>query len=238
MSTLRVFPEPDALAQAAVEAIRGAAAAAVRARGVFFLALSGGTTPRSVYLRLAQEREDFARWQFCFGDERCVPPEHPDSNYGMVREALLARAAIPPGNVHRIPAEREPAAAAAAYREELRRAVPEQPPRFDLLLLGMGADGHTASLFPGSAALEERERSVVENWVPGLQAWRITLTLPVLNAARAALFLVSGAAKAEALRAVLQPDRALPPLPAARVAPQGGSVLWLADRAAATLLVT
>ena len=179
---------------------------------------------------------------FFWGDERHVPPEHPDSNFGAARAALLDHVPVPPENVHRVPAELPDAdAAARIYEDELRRWLappPGQPPRFDLVLLGLGADGHTASLFPGSAALDETERWVVAPWIEKLAARRITLTLPVLNAAARVLFLVSGRDKAAALRAVLAGPRRPRELPAQAVAPHDGEVTWIVDREAASELKT
>ena len=209
------------------------------ARGAFTLALPGGTTPGALYALLADPaaalaaRMPWERTQVFFGDERHVPPGHPDSNYGMAREALLARVPVPAENVHRIRGELPDAAgAAAAYERELR-AVLGPVPVLDLMLLGLGEDGHTASLFPGSPALEERERWVVAAWVERLGAWRITLTLPVLERAREVVFLVCGAGKAAALRRALRGTAEDKPVPAARVRPRDGRTLWLADRAAA-----
>jgi len=168
-----------------------------------------------------------------WGDERCVPPEHPESNYRLAREALLDHVPLPLANIHRIHTEREPAQAAADYERTLRRFFgPGNAPRFDLVLLGLGTDGHTASLFPGTPAVQEHERWVVAHYVPSLAAWRVTLTPAVLNAADQVTFLVAGAEKAGVLDRVLngpcQPDV----LPAQVVRPAGGSLLWLVDAAA------
>ncbi len=237
---LRRLPDAEAVARAAAEEVAGAAARAVAERDRFTLALAGGSTPRRLYALLADPGEPFRgrvpweRTHVFFGDERAVSPEHPDSNYRMAREALLAH--VPAASVHRIHGE-EPGAA-EAYERELRSffGVPAggAPPRLDLVLLGLGPDGHTASLFPGSAALHETARWGATTFVARLAARRTTLTLPVLDRARAVLFLVSGPEKAEALRRVLAPAPGMEPLPAGRVRPDGGSVLWLADRAAAS----
>ncbi len=236
---VRVLPDLTALsAEAAAEVVRAAAEAA---RGVLALALAGGSTPRALYRLLADPAREFssrmpwARVHLFFGDERDVPPDHPDSNYRMVRETLLARGPAAVAQVHRIHAELGADRAAAEYERELRSFFGSDP-AFDLVLLGMGADGHTASLFPGTAALEERERWVVATWVERLRAHRITLTLPVLERARAVLFLVAGADKAPALARVLSPRAGEEPLPAARVRPAQGQLLWLVDRAAAAAL--
>jgi 6-phosphogluconolactonase len=177
---------------------------------------------------------DWARVHVFWGDERCVPPDHPESNYRLAREALLDHVPLPPANVHRIPTEQEPVQAAADYEQTLRRFFgPGSVPRFDLVLLGLGTDGHTASLFPGTPAVHEYERWVVAHYVSSLPAWRVTLTPAVLNAADQVTFLVAGEEKAGALKQVLagpyQPDV----LPAQVVRPAGGSLLWLVDDAAA-----
>ncbi|WP_242345385.1 6-phosphogluconolactonase [Anaeromyxobacter terrae] len=235
---VRVVEDPAALAPAAADEWRARALAAVAASGRFAVALSGGSTPRAVYALLADPAAPYrdalpwARTHVFFGDERAVPPDHPQSNYGMARDALLASVALPPENVHRIRGEDEPEAAARAYEDALR-AFFGGAPRFDLLLLGMGADGHTASLFPGSPALEEPSHLVVAAPAPAPGPPRITLTLRALQAAARVVFLVSGAAKAPALARALSGASGAGALPAGRVRPTDGSVLWLVDRAAA-----
>jgi 6-phosphogluconolactonase len=228
---MEVYADADALARAAVEHFVAQAAKAIAARGRFVVALAGGSTPGPTYALLASsdfaDRVDWPRVHALWGDERCVLPNHRASNYRMARMALLDKVPIPSANVHRIRGELPPAQAAAAYESELE-AVLGAGGRFDLILLGMGTDGHTASLFPGTPALEERTRWVVENYVEKLKAWRITLTLPVINAARQVTFLVSGATKAEPLARI----RAGEPLPAVRVQPAGGKLTWLVDRQA------
>lgn len=242
---VRVAPDAAALARLAAEEVVLRAEAAVAARGRFAIALAGGSTPRALHALLADPDEPFRaripweRAHVFFGDERHVPPDHPDSNYGMARATLLAKVPIPAGNVHRIRAELEPDAAAAEYEEELRRVLgagsPDAgKPRLDLALLGLGADGHTASLFPGSPALLEASRLVAAPWVEHLRHHRITLTLPALRAARAAAFLVSGAGKAARVADVLEGAGAS--LPAGLVRPVEGDLLWLLDAPAAALL--
>ncbi len=254
--TVRIAPDAAVLMRLAAEEVARRAESAVAARGGFTLALSGGSTPKGLYALLADPAEAFrARipWRqthVFFGDERPVPPDHPDSNYGMARATLLAKVPVPPENVHRIRAEQaDPAAAALEYEQELclafemgaagtgpaetRGLEPGQLPRLDLVLLGLGSDGHTASLFPGTTALEERAHLVVATWVERLKTHRITLTLPVLDAARAVVFLVAGAEKAERVADVLQGSGAA--LPASRVRP-GGELIWLLDTAAAAAL--
>lgn len=241
------------LAERAAALLADEITAAVAARGRCALALAGGGTPRPVYQRLAQppyrEGLPWPQVHVFWGDGRCVPPDDPASNARMAHEALLAQVALPPANVHRVPVELgAPEAVAAAYEAELRAFFgPTSPPfplsargegerggevalpRFDLVLLGMGADGHTASLFPGSPALAEQQRLAVPVYAAHLASWRVTLTLAVLNAAHTVVFLVAGADKAPALRAVLG---GASDLPAARVRPASGRLVWLVDAAA------
>ncbi|HEY3205063.1 MAG TPA: 6-phosphogluconolactonase [Thermoanaerobaculia bacterium] len=241
-----IVSDPDALARAAAVEFTTRAQAAVRARNRFAVALAGGSTPQRLYRLLADPSAPFHAqipWEkthLFWGDERHVPPEDPQSNYRLVREVLLSRVSMPAGNVHRIEAERPDAAEVAlAYEQELRRffvLAPGEAPRLDLVLLGMGSDGHTASLFPGTTALEERERLVAAPWVPRFNAYRITLTLPVFNRAAGVVFLVSGEDKAATLRAVFDEGSARNGLPCQRIRPLEGDLLWLVDRAAARLL--
>ncbi len=278
---LTVAPDLQGVSEAAAELFAELAADAIARRGHFAVALSGGSTPKRLYQLLAgapwRNRVDWSRCHFFWGDERLVPPDHPDSNYRLARESLLNGLPLSPDQILRVPVEAgDPAAVAAAYEAELRRFFGEGPaagdkplpytlgeaagdksspygpgsiarhqaagdepltcaaggfPRFDLILLGLGADGHTASLFPGRAAPEERDRWVVAT-PPGRlppPVYRVTLTLPVLNAARAVAFLVAGADKAPVLRQILLGEISLP---AARVRPVGGRLFWFVDRAA------
>jgi 6-phosphogluconolactonase len=233
---LLIYPNPAALAQAAVERIVALANQAIAERGRFVWALSGGTTPHDVYVLLGETRVDWQRVYFFFCDERCVPPENEASNYGMLRATLLQRVKPPVSNVHRMQGELEPVAAAAAYEQTLRdffgTAAGAAPPSFDLILLGMGADGHTASLFPHTAALAESRRWVVANYVEALTAWRLTLTPTLINAAKHVIFLVAGASKTARVKQVFEPGAA-EPLPAQLVVPSRGELLWLMDREAA-----
>lgn len=216
---------------------------AIARDGHFHVALSGGSTPRELYRLLATNeyrvQVDWPRVHLFWGDERAVPPDHPDSNYGVVRRELLLRVPIPPVNVHRMEAEDPNIGAAAQRYEETMRQVMSMDdrgiPRFHLVLLGMGADGHTASLFPGSKMLRETSRWVSTPMVAKLGMRRMTLTLPVLDAARRVLFLVTGGDKAARLREVLCTEPQ-PPLPAQMVQPRFGERLFLVDRAAAELL--
>jgi len=235
---LHVFDEVAALAEAALDAFAGLARAAVEKRGRFTVALAGGSTPRALYAQLAEHADlPWDRIELCFGDERAVPPDHRDSNARMVHEVLTHRPFIDAARVHRIPAELPPAEAAAAYERTLRTLFPDASlPRFDLVLLGLGADGHTASLFPRSPALSEQRAWVVSNPVETLGSERITLTYPVLNAADRVLFLVTGADKATALRDTLEGSAAIEDVPARGVRPASGNLLFLVDRAAASAL--
>jgi 6-phosphogluconolactonase len=236
---VQIVPDSAALAQTAAQEFHRLAEAAVRERGRFSVALSGGNTPRSVYSLLAAEHKDLPwdRIHAFFGDERHVPPDHPDSNFRMASESLLSRVPIPTANIHRIHAELDPEAAANQYDSELRdffHLLDHDWPRFDLVLLGLGDDGHTASLFPGSQALKDVSHLVVANWVDKLQAFRITLTFPVLNHALETFFLVSGAGKVQILSDVLRPG--VNKYPAQSIHPTDGRLLWLVDRDAGGLL--
>lgn len=234
-----VLPTPEAVAEAAADRVVAAARNAIRRRGRFRIALSGGSTPRPVYSLLAAPPRvaavDWSRVEFFWGDERCVPPDNSESNYGAARDLLFDRLpGLPQSAVHRMAAdlperERE----ASRYQAQIAQAFDtspddRKPPAFDLIWLGMGRDGHTASLFPGSTALEERHRWVVTTWAPGPAVWRMTLTLPIVNAARSVLFVVIGADKAGPLRSVRSASRALP---AALV--HARSTVWLVDAQAA-----
>jgi 6-phosphogluconolactonase len=239
MNEIRVFAEVRELMQAAAEEVVRRAEEAVREHGRFAWALSGGSTPRDLYRLLAspphRDRIPWSAVHVFWGDERHVPPDHPDSNFRMAREALLDAVPLPAANVHRIRAEEPDAAVAAnAYEAELR-AFFQGAPHFDLVLLGLGKDAHTASLFPGGDAVRERERLVVAPWVESQHSFRITLTPPVLNRARLCAFLISGEDKAEALRAVLEGERDPERYPAQIVE---ANRLWMVDRAAARLLKT
>ncbi len=237
MTRVEVFADREALAREAAESIAALGRKAIAARGHFTWALAGGSTPEPVYRLVASpplsEMLDWERVHLFWGDERCVPPDDPRSNYRMARESLIDGVPIPEGHVHRMPGELEPAAAAGAYARELQETFADDPPRFDLILLGMGEDGHTASLFPGTAALTIRDRCVVANYVPHLDTWRLTLTYPAINAARHVRFLVAGAEKAEMVARVQEGRDALP---AAKVTPSPGDLVWWVDAVAAAEL--
>ncbi|HET9363849.1 MAG TPA: 6-phosphogluconolactonase [Candidatus Angelobacter sp.] len=238
---IKILPDSAALNLAAAQEFGTAAEQAIAQHGRFSVALSGGNTPRSVYSLLAQQYKTSLPWDkihIFFGDERSVPPDHPDSNYRMANEALLSHVPVPPENVHRIHAELDPEAAAKDYESQLRsffQLANNAWPRFDLIMLGLGDDGHTASLFPGSSALGENFRLVVPTWVEKKKTFRVTLTYPVLNHAAEVEFLVSGSSKAEILRDVLNPSGS-ETFPAQLIKPDSGCVLWLLDQVAASLL--
>jgi 6-phosphogluconolactonase len=237
MTAIRVLPDAAALADAAARHVVELGQAAIDARGAFAIALSGGSTPRELHLRLCSppllSQLDWPRVHVFFGDERCVPPEDPRSNYRMADETLLSRVPIPAAQVHRMRGELPPAEAASEYEGELREFFGDEPPRLDLILLGMGDNGHTASLFPGLTAVREQRRWVVAEDVVEVGMWRITLTPVVLNLAREALFLVAGSAKASMLRQVLEGPYTPDKLPAQIVRPSPGEVIWLVDADAA-----
>ncbi len=237
MTSPIIYATPGALATAAAELFVQRARDAIADHGRFAVALSGGSTPKAMYQRLAEHplshEVDWTHVQVFWGDERAVPPDHHESNYLMAQQALLEEVPISSAQIHRIRGELPPDEAADDYEAVLRAFFRGTRPRFDLLLLGMGDDGHTASLFPGTAALDEAERWVVANYVPKLADWRITLTLPTINAAACVAFLVAGEAKAERLAEVLNGPRDPHRLPAQAIQPTDGELLWLVDQAAA-----
>lgn len=237
-----IFDDAEQLARAAAIRFLNQAERTIGKQGRFTVALSGGNTPRRVYELLASDEfKDQIAWQdvhIFFGDERPVPQNHPASNYGMAFHALLSKVTIPGPNIHAITGDGDPTANARAYESELRSFFTNAAwPRFDLVLLGLGEDGHTASLFPGTPALKENHAWAVANWVERLGESRITLTAPVLNAAANVLFLVTGENKAsplaEVLRGPYQPER----LPAQLIRPHDGSLVWMVDAAAARIVV-
>ncbi len=238
-----IYADADALAKAAAVELLHHAQRCVTERGLFTLSLAGGSTPRKLYTLLANDpafREfPWAQTHLFFGDERQVPPSHLDSNYLMVTTTLLSTGLVPAANVHRVHTELPDANMTAAdYDIELRTFFNatmrfNNCPRFDVILLGMGPDGHTASLFPDSKALEEKDRWVVANWVEKFKSFRITFTFPVLNAARSVMLLVAGADKTEMIHNVLVADRKATTFPVQRVQPLDGIKTWMLDRAAA-----
>jgi len=243
---IRILGDANSIAQTAAAEFLEAARESVREKGSFSIALAGGSTPKTLYSLLAsnpllQAKVPWGKIQFFFGDERHVPPDHTESNFRMAKEAMLAKAPIDPKQVHRIKAEKRNAAEAAVqYEDDLRASfglAADELPRFDLVLLGMGPEGHTASLFPGTKALKEERQLVVSNWVGKLYTDRITLTPPVLNNAARVIFMVHGEEKAPALKAVLEGPYEPDQLPAQLVRPKLGKVLWLVDSSAASMLV-
>src|SRR5258707_109170 len=235
---IRILADANSIAQPAAAEFVEAAKQAVREKGSFCVALSGGSTPKALYGLLLnnpvlQAMVPWGKTQFFFGDERHVPPDDPESNFRMATEAMLAKAPVDAKQVHRIKGEKRNAAQAAEeYEENLRASfslAEGQLPRFDLVLLGMGPEGHTASLFPGTKALREERRLVVSNWVGKLYTDRITLTPPVLNNAARVIFMVHGEEKAPALKAVLEGPYEPDQLPAQIIQPKEGKVLWLVD---------
>lgn len=240
---IRILTTPQGLFEAAAEEVIRDAKDAEDTRGRFTIALSGGSTPKSLYNLLATNARNALPWDrmfFFWGDERHVPPTNSESNYRMANEVMLAKVPVPAGNVFRMPTENPDAALAAEeYEKNLRsffQLSAAEVPRFDLILLGLGPDGHTASLFPGTAALREKSRLVVANWVEKLKTNRLTFTLPVLNAARCVAFLVSGTEKASVLKTVLEENAPAEQYPAKLVNPSPGRLIWFLDRAAASSL--
>jgi 6-phosphogluconolactonase len=251
LQTVEIRPDAKHLARAAAEQFVTLAGEAIANRGRFTVALAGGSTPVAAYLVLATgpfaTRVAWSHVHVFWGDERCVPPGHADSNYCVARQALLDHVPLPASNVHRMRGELEPGRAAADYEQTLRGFFSSparggetvdkvRGPSFDLILLGMGDDGHTASLFPGTGVIHEQSRWVVAHYVEKLGAWRITLTPVVINAAAKVTFLVSGPGKAERLRQVLEGPYQPEVLPAQIVSPDTGRLSWLLDRAAASML--
>ena len=209
----------------------------IRKQGYFSVVLSGGHTPKPLYEHLS--RVDKIQWDkvhIFWGDERLVPPDHPDSNYGMAYASLLSKISIPDENIFRIKGELSPEDAANDYQKTLNKYFDAHEKKFDLLLLGMGPEGHTASLFPGTDALLESTRWVVPNFVPKLNAWRITLTFPAILSARKIIVLITGSEKAEILKTVLEGDKANDQIPIKRILSTKNEVLWIADQQAGKLL--
>lgn len=236
---LHISPNKTVLIHATAEMIVTTISEAVHARGTCAIALSGGSTPREVYAMFAQEnfrgRIDWPRVHWFWGDERMVPPEHEESNYRMTHEALLAHVPAPARNVHRIKGELSPQLAAQEYRNALALFF-KQEKAFDLILLGLGEDGHTASLFPETTVLHETTLDVTEVFVPKFGKWRVTLTLPMINRGRKVAFLVAGKSKAEIVAGVLGLPQPEMKWPASLIQPNAGELLWLLDSEAAALV--
>ena len=237
---IAVLPDAESLAVAGADEFARSAAEAIGKRGFFHVALSGGSTPRALYRRLTKPPHRAAiPWEsvrFFFGDERSVPPDNERSNFRMARKELFDPLQIAPRRIFRMKGEELPGRAAESYERSLRAHVPGRPPRLDLVLLGLGEDGHTASLFPDTPALGEERRLVAANFMPGSREPRITLTFRAINAARRVIFLVSGAGKAAVVAGVLQERGRRKDLPAARVNPARGTLLWLLDEEAGAKL--
>ncbi len=241
---VQILPDASHLAQQAAQIFVDLSAEAIAERGRFLVVLSGGNTPRATLSLLASpgiaKQVNWGSVHVFWGDERCVPPDHPDSNYNMARQTLLAHVPIPDGNIHRMRGELDPAQAAAEYEALLHVfAQGNLSLRCDLIYLGMGDDGHTASLFPGTAAVKEKQRWVMAHYVEKMGMWRITMTPPVINAAAHIRFLVQGSDKADTLQQVLLGPRQVDHLPSQVIqAGSGGDLLWLVDRSAAQKLIS
>lgn len=241
---IEIFRDLDEMSRRAADRFVEAAEETVAGRRTFYAALSGGATPRTTFSLLAGTdlalRFPWSSTHFFQVDERAVPPDSPESNFRMIREAMLDRAPLPPENFHRMLAESPDLESAAhEYAHEIADVIHPlggKFPRFDLIQLGLGTNGHTASLFPGTSALDEQKRWVVPNYVAELNTWRMTLTSPVLNAAREIIFLVDGEDKADVLRRVLYPESTDDRFPAQGIAPREGQLRWYLTDSAARLL--
>jgi 6-phosphogluconolactonase len=235
-----MYVDLESLSYAAAGIFVQQARQAVQAHGRFSVALSGGHTPQRTYELLAQppfqDRVAWAQVHVFWGDERCVPPDHPRSNERMVRQALLDRVPVPPAQIHPIRCAQSPREAAEQYEALLQEFFRDQPPSFDLIFLGLGEDGHTASLFPGTPVLREQECWVSDVHVAGQELDRVTLTAPLINQAALVTFLVAGAAKAGSLRAVLEGPLDPHRLPAQLIQPAQGELQWLVDQEASSLM--
>ena len=242
---VEILPDASAIARFAAGVFVESAKQAAAARGKFTVVLAGGSTPKPLYSLLATDPALHSQvpWDetfFFFGDERCVPPDDADSNYRMAHDAMLSKVGVKPERVFRMKGElRDPELAAAEYEQDLRRFFfleRGQLPRFDLVLLGMGPDGHTASLFPATRALHPYSRLVAANWIGKLYTHRLTMTIPVINNASSVMFLVQGQDKAPALKGVLEGAYEPAQLPAQYIRPHSGNLLWLVDESAAAML--
>ena len=239
-ATPLLFPDATAVARAAAQTFLDLSLAATAAHHTFRVALSGGSTPKRLYSVLAEEpfrsRMPWSKIHFFVSDERNVPPDHPESNFGAAKHGLFSKVSVPAANIHRVLTERPPVEAAALYQNAIAASFggnPEQPPCFDLIFLGMGADGHTASLFPETSALAESERWVASNWVEKLQCHRFTFTYPLINRAAHVLILVTGEDKAERIASIFGPDAQPGVYPVQHVRPVEGTLNWYLDKVAA-----
>jgi 6-phosphogluconolactonase len=243
MDDIKITRDALDLAKQAANHFISLSQAAVQNQKQFTVVLSGGSTPRGMYSLLASEnfrrRVEWEKVYIFWGDERVVPPNHPDSNYLLASQTLLDQVQLPAKNIHRIHGELDPKEAAKQYEQELTSFFTPTPggiPQFDLVLLGLGEDGHTASLFAGTNALTEQTRWVAENYIHKLNEWRITLTPPIINASKNVIFLVSGERKAKALRGVLVESQRAEKFPAQMIQPKVGEMMWFIDKSAAALL--
>lgn len=238
---IKIYPDHDELSLAVAKYFAKIAIKSIHISGRFSVALSGGSTPKPLYQALVSlEGDNVIDWtkvDLFWGDERCVPPDHPDSNYRMVKENLLQYISIPEENVYRVPSELDPSMAAFSYEEILRVYFSGVWPRFDLVLLGMGEDGHTASLFPGSPGLNEEQRWFIANHSPEMAQWRLTLTINSINAARHIAVLVVGDSKADMLHTVLDDENSPVEKPIQNIVPVEGNMRWFVDQAAAGKLL-
>ena len=240
MKAIKIFPDLESWTQEAVAIFFNIARESLKKREIFSAALSGGGTPKPVYREIGNignaKQFSWSDVHLFFGDERHVPPEHDKSNFKMVKEALLDQISIPEGNVHRVPAEMEARMAAFSYEEVLRGIFDGEQPRFDLVFLGMGEDGHTASLFPHSAGLNEEDRWFIANFSPEKEEWRLTLTKNAINAARNIVVLVRGRSKAKMIANVLTGPVQPEDKPIQLISPVDGNLIWILDREAAQML--
>lgn len=244
MKNIQIFDTKEALFQAAASIVVQTGTEAIQLRGRFSITLSGGSTPLPLYQKLTGDKWsgslDWDKTHFFWGDERAVNPDHPDSNYRGAFQSLLSLLRIPPQNIHRIKGEYQPDRAAAEYEKNLLTWFGNDPPRFDLILLGMGDDGHTASLFPGTTLVknagDSQHQWVDSVFVPQLDSWRISMTPRLINTAALVVFLVLGRNKAGALREVLQGSQQPEVYPSQLIQPKNGQLVWLVDREAAAEL--
>ena len=236
-ASLKVYDTAEELHGAVVGMVEDVINASLRDHGVCLLALSGGETPRPIYRLLAssaeREKIDWRRIHILFADERMVPPDDPLSNFGMVHQELIAHLPIPPENVHRIAGEKDPRLAASEYEAVVEGLMSGEDGKVDLVLLGLGADGHTASLFPDSPSTG-MDQKIQSPYVKEIGAWRVTMTLPFINSARRVIFIVTGKKKAEILRRLTDQTEPSPLLPASQIRPASGDCLWMVDRDAAS----
>lgn len=238
---IKIFDSIEELNEFALAEIVRIGSAAIQKRGVFTLALSGGSTPKKLYALLAKDNQlNWHQTHFFFGDERHVSPDSEESNFRTANETLFSKIDVPPQNIHRFYTEEENARVVAEKMEndlrEFFKLEKGEFPRFDLILLGMGADGHTASLFPETSALNETKRLVVENYVEKFKTYRLTFTVPAINHARNIIFLVAGEDKTEAVREVLKGERNTEKFPSQLIQPANGNLEFLLDSKAAALI--